>query len=88
MGIIYNGEGNRNYFSDPFNHYNGKINIEIRGSSSQYFFAKKQHAFETQDSLGNNLNVSLLGMPAENDWVLYGPYSDKSMMRNVLVYKL
>jgi len=88
MGIIYNGEGNRNYLTDPFSHYNGKINIEIRGSSSQYFFAKKQYAFETQDSLSNNLNVSLLGMPAENDWVLYGPYSDKSLMRNMLVYKL
>ncbi len=88
MGIIYNGEGNRNYITDTFNHYNGKINIEIRGSSSQYFFAKKQYAFETQDSSGNNLNISLLDMPAENDWILYGPYSDKSLMRNVLVYKL
>ncbi len=88
MGIIYNGEGNRNYLTDSFNHYDGKINIEIRGSSSQYFFNKKQYAFETQDSSGNNLNVSLLGMPAENDWVLYGPFSDKSLMRNVLVYKL
>ncbi|MBC8486699.1 MAG: CotH kinase family protein, partial [Bacteroidetes bacterium] len=43
---------------------------------------------ETQDSLGNNLNVSLLGLPAENDWILYGPYSDKSLIRNVLAYTL
>ena len=88
MGIIYNGEGVRNHINDPFNHYDGKINIEIRGSSSQYFFSKKQYAIETQDSSGSNLNISLLDMPAENDWVLYGPYSDKSLIRNVLVYKL
>ncbi|MBL4753255.1 MAG: CotH kinase family protein, partial [Flavobacteriales bacterium] len=43
---------------------------------------------ETRDSLGNNNNVSLVGMPPENDWILYGPYSDKSLMRNVLTFKL
>ncbi len=87
MGIIYNGEGQRNTHTDPFNNYEGKIAIEIRGSSSQ-MFPKKQYALETQDDLGNNRNVSLLGMPEENDWILYAPYSDKSLMRNVLAYKL
>ena len=33
-------------------------------------------------------HVSLLGMPSENDWILYAPYQDKSLMRNVLAYKL
>jgi hypothetical protein len=87
MGIIYNGQGQRNYVSDPFNNYDGLVGIEKRGSSSQ-MFPKKQYAFETRDSEGNNLNVSLLGMPEENDWILYAPYSDKSLMRNVLTYKL
>ena len=32
--------------------------------------------------------MALLGLPAENDWVLYAPYSDKSLMRNVLAYYL
>ncbi|MEZ5145955.1 MAG: CotH kinase family protein [Bacteroidales bacterium] len=36
--------------------------------------------------MGENLNVSLLGMPAENDWILYGPYSDKSMLRNFMAF--
>ena len=86
MGIIYNGEGIRNNITDQFNNYDGKIAIEIRGSSSQ-MFPKKQYAFETQDSIGNNLNISLLELPEENDWILYAPYSDKTLMRNVLVYK-
>ena len=87
MGIIYNGAGQRNNLTDPYNDYNGKISIEIRGSSSQ-MFPKKQYALETQDDLGENLNVSLIGLPPENDWILYAPYSDKSLMRNVLAYQL
>jgi len=87
MGIIYNGEGLRNNLTDSLNEYNGKISIELRGSSTLQF-PKKQYAVETQDSVGNNLNVSLLGIPRENDWVLNAPYSDKSLIRNILAYKI
>ncbi len=87
MGIIDNGFGVINSISDPFNDYNGKISIEYRGSSSQSF-PKKPYALETQDSIGNNNNVSLLGMPVENDWILYAPYSDKALMRNFLTFDL
>ncbi|MBN1300627.1 MAG: CotH kinase family protein [Melioribacteraceae bacterium] len=87
MGIIYRDDSTRNELSDPFNHYNGEIGIELRGSSTQSY-PKKSYAFETRNSDGSNLNVSLLGMPEENDWILYGPYSDKSLFRNILIYKL
>ena len=87
LGIIYNGEGVRNNLTDPFNNYNGKIGIEIRGSSSQSF-PKKQYSVETRDTLGNDLEVSLLGFPKESDWILFAPYNDKSLMRDVLTYKL
>ena len=86
MGIIDNDSGINN-MDDPFNGYDGQISIEIRGSSSQ-MFPKKQYALETQDIDGENLNVSILGMPAENDWILYAPYSDKSLLRNFLAYEL
>lgn len=87
MGIIDNGDNNRNFLTDPYNGYNGKISIEIRGSTSQSF-AKKQYGIETQNEDGSNNNVSLLGLPAENDWILYAPYSDKTLIRNILAYKL
>ena len=61
MGIM-NHEG-INYIGDNFNDYNGRISIELRGQSSMYF-PKKSYSFETQDSLGKNANISLLGMPA------------------------
>ncbi|MCB0286914.1 MAG: CotH kinase family protein, partial [Calditrichaeota bacterium] len=85
MGIIWNENGQRNFLSDPFNHYDGLIGIEIRGSSSQ-MFPKKQYGFETRDADGEDLDVELLGMPEESDWILHAPYSDKSLMRNVLAY--
>ena len=87
MGVIDNGPGERNYIYDPWNDYNGKIGIEIRGSTSAGF-PKKPYRIETVDSVGNNLNVRLLGMPRENDWVLHNPYSDKSLLRNVLAFKI
>jgi len=87
MGIIDNGLGEINYLSDPYNHYDGFIGIEIRGSSTTWF-PKKQFAVETRDSLGENNNIPLFGMPEENDWIFNAPYTDKSLMRNVIIYKM
>jgi len=87
MGVIANDFGQRNYLNEPFNQYAGKISIEFRGTSS-LIFTKKSYSFETQNELGENLNVNLLGLPEENDWILYGPNSDKSLIRNALTYEL
>ena len=84
MGIIDNESGN-NEHPGTFNDYDGKIGIELRGASSQGY-AKKGYGLETRLENGENNNVSLLGMPVENDWVLHGPYSDKSLIRNILAY--
>lgn len=85
MGIIDNGT-NQNCLTDIANNYDGKITIEYRGSSSQGF-PKKPYGFSTVDNAGANLNVSLLGMPEENDWVLLNPYTDKSFMRDVIMFE-
>ena len=93
MGIIDNGTGNRNYYRnpanthqpDPFTNYNGTVGIEHRGSSSQ-FFPKKPYGFETRTETGDDLKVSLLGMPKESDWILNASYTDKTLMRDVLTY--
>lgn len=87
MGIINNGLGAINNITDTFNDYDGLIAIEWRGESSQ-MFEKKSYLLETRDDLGENNNVSLLGMPEENDWILYAPYSDKSLLRNTVTYEL
>ncbi|MGI9532407.1 CotH kinase family protein [Lutimonas sp.] len=67
--------------------HEGHIGIELRGASSLHF-DKKSYGVETWDANGEDIDVSLLGMPAEEDWVLHGPYSDKSLMRNKLMYDI
>jgi len=87
MGIINNGPGVRNYLTDPYNDYFGDIGIELRGSTSQQY-PKKSYGVETRDSLGFKLNTSILGMPSENDWILYGAYPDKTLMRNEITFSI
>ena len=87
MQIIDNGPGIINSTTDPANGYAGKIGIEIRGSSSQTF-PKKSYGFETWDASGADINVPLLGMPEESDWILSASYSDKSLLNNTLTYTL
>jgi len=87
MGIVNNGEGNYNKPTDMFNDYDGLISIRSRGQSSRDF-AKKSYRFELIDENAKDTSFALLGMPKESDWILYGPYSDKSQIRNKLAYDL
>lgn len=92
MKIIWHQDGSRNYLSDANNpeflNYDGRIGIERRGSSSQ-MPSKKPYGLETlmDDDVTNN-NVSLLGMPKENDWVLNSLAFDQTGMRDFLSYEL
>ncbi len=63
-----------------------RIGMRVRGSSSAGF-AKQQFLFETWDSLGNDKDVSILDFPEDSDFILYAPYSEKSLMQNALAYK-
>jgi hypothetical protein len=92
MKIIKHPDGSRNYLTDQntaaFLNYNGRLAIQIRGSSSQDL-PKKGYKVTTllADNVTNN-NVALLGMPAENDWVLNGLAFDPSLIRDYLAYNL
>lgn len=87
MGIIYNGPQATNNTTDAYNHYQGKIGIEIRGQSSQ-LFPMKSYSIELWDNAGKTFDKSLFGLPKESDWVLYAPYTDKTLMRNFLAYTM
>ena len=86
MKIIFNSNGN-NRLSDSPSEYNGRIGIRLRGNSS-LSFEQKSFTIETRNEDGSNLNVPLLGMPAEHDWALIAPYNDISMIRNVIAYRM
>jgi hypothetical protein len=64
----------------------GRAGLNVRGKSSEGF-PKQQYHFEVWDDQDRDRDASILGLPADADWVLQGPYSDKTLMRNVLVYR-
>ena len=86
MKIIDNGK-KRNNVTDKPNGYDGNIKIKLRGNSS-LFFDQKRFTFETLKEDGKKNKVELLGMPADNDWVLLAPYNDISMMRDVFAFDM
>ena len=61
------------------------INLHIRGNSS-FGFNKKGYHLELYDLFEKKLNYPLLNFPAESEWVLHGPYADKSLIRNYIAY--
>ncbi len=68
--------------------YSGPIGIRVRGSSSSNF-AKKQFKVETWDENNEEINVEILDMPAESDWVLYAPGRfDRVLISNPFMYEL
>jgi hypothetical protein len=86
MKIVNNSSG-VNRFTDAASDFSGNVGIELRGSSS-IGYPQKPWLFETRDAAGQNLDVSILGLPLEKDWILLSNYNDKSLMRNILGFKI
>ena len=84
---IINNDSGLNQVSDTATDYDGIIGIELRGAYSQSL-PQKPYGFETRDLLGENNNVSLLGMPQENDWILLANYNEKTFVRNPISFYL
>ena len=97
MKIIHNGDGQLNY-ADTIAHpgqtidYEGYIAIRYRGSSSFNISDKKPYSFRPIDKPledgGTKQKVKILGMGKDNNWALLAPYSDKSMMRDLLAFEV
>ncbi len=87
MGIINDPAKPYNHQIDSFSDYNGRIRIKLHGTYSLQF-PKKSMGIELQDSLGENNNVSILGFPKENDFILYAPFQDRTLIKNVFTYNL
>ncbi|KOH43090.1 CotH kinase family protein [Sunxiuqinia dokdonensis] len=86
LKIIFKENGQPNYITDEANVYNGQIGIEVRGRSSASY-PQTPYLFETRNEDGSSNNVSLLGLPEENDWCLLSFYNDKSLARNTLAFE-
>lgn len=61
------------------------ITLHVRGNSSRRFSKSsyRMNLIENGDPLTER-KEELLGMPESDEWVLYGPYLDKTLMRNYM----
>ena len=97
MKIIHNGDGQLNY-ADTVAHpeqtidYEGYVALRYRGNSSFTNSDKKPYSFRPLDKPledgGTKKKVSILGMGKDNDWAILAPFSDKSMMRDLLAFEV
>ncbi len=94
--VIDNGHGRLNY-ADTVAHpgqridYQGHIALRYRGNSTYHASPKKPYSFRTLDGplkYASKRKVRILGMDRDDNWALLAPYSDKSMMRDMLTYEL
>ena len=70
-----------------FTNVSSSIGIEVRGESSR-FVDKKNFDLETRDAMGENNNISILGLPSENDWILNGTAYERTYTNNVLAFAI
>lgn len=64
-----------------------RAGYHIRGQSSASF-EKAPYRVELWDNANEDADYPMLGMPAEADWAMIGPYTDKTLIRNAFVYSL
>jgi subtilisin-like proprotein convertase family protein len=86
--IIDNGNGNIHLITDSGNVYTGNAGIKIRGAYSSSLPQKPYSITTFGNTTSTDSNVSLLGMPAEHDWILQATYNDKSFVRNSMMYDI
>ncbi|HLH57143.1 MAG TPA: CotH kinase family protein [Verrucomicrobiae bacterium] len=67
--------------------FEGIGEINVRGHTSLRY-PKHSYHFQTRKGARGSQKVSILGFPKESDWVLYAPYPDKTLIRDVLGYEL
>ncbi|MCI5529484.1 MAG: CotH kinase family protein [Blautia sp.] len=64
-----------------------RMKIHVRGNSSRSF-DKSNFAIRLIDENEKNNPQSIMGMDAHHEWVLHGPYLDKTLMRNYMWYNI
>jgi len=65
-------------------HFEGWGQIRRRGEST---YGQGHYAFEVQDEYGQDKSVSLLGMPAESDWIINKEVIDYTLLKSNVAFK-
>ena len=86
LEIIDNTSGTNTY-SDAATQ-SSNAGVRLRGNAASRSYPKKSYSLETWTGFNVSNNISVLGLPAENDWVLLSAYTDRSLLRSRLALEL
>ncbi|MBK7215015.1 MAG: CotH kinase family protein [Bacteroidales bacterium] len=86
LQIINHPDGQPNQPSDTVYEYTGNIMVELQGFSS-VGSPKKNYDIDLVNFFGLEIDTSLMGMPAENDWIFKSEPTDPTLMFNPLTYE-
>jgi len=67
--------------------FSGLVLLNLRGHSSLRY-PKRSFSVKAVNELREPRKMSMLDMPKDPDWVLYAPFPDKTLLRDVLAYEL
>lgn len=85
---VIDNENGKNYLDDKYN-FQTPATLKYRGSSS-FKLDKKQFRlefFEKKEGTKKN-DIPVMGMPEDSDWVLNGPFIDRTLIRDSLLYNV
>ena len=85
IAVIDNEQTNNHMRDKPA--VESRMKIHIRGNSSRSF-DKSGFSIRLMDENGENNPQSIMGMDAHHEWVLHGPFLDKTLMRNYMWYNI
>ncbi len=83
---IYDTEGEYNNVSDTAA-IDMSAEVRLRGNSSRYF-DKSSYKINFTNDLGLEEAVNVMGMGGHDEWALYGPFLDKTLLRNYVFINL
>ena len=86
MEVIDNASGVNTYTDAATQTSNA--GLKLRGNTTVQSYPKKSYSLETWTGFNISNNISVLGLPAENDWVLLAAYTDRSLLRSKLALEL
>jgi CotH kinase protein/Chitobiase/beta-hexosaminidase C-terminal domain len=83
--VMWNKTGRTTLLSQA--DFDGLALLNVRGHSSLRY-PKHSYNVKLVNERRDFQKVSILGLPKESDWALYGPYPDKTLLRDVLAFEL
>ena len=83
---VFDDHKERNHLTDEVT-IDTLANIRYRGNSS-LLFDKKGYMIKLVDEDGLERKEEIMGMEKHDEWVLHGPFLDKTLIRNYMCYNI